>query len=546
MTTTPDRTAARADQPCFLEFQVLAPTDAQKAKREFVGLALPYGEEMERLDFWTGATRQVFEAESAKVRETAQIFFGHDHQVQGMPVGRIASWRHTPEGLEVTGRLSTTSKAEDVYTLMTPDQDGKAVLDRLSVGYYPVKNVLEDADTKDPLLRHLEVDVFETSVVPTPQYDSAAVSAVLSQQSPTRKETRMPTTTTTEPETLATQAEFQALMESQESLAASLDGLERRLATLGTSGDDDGHTVPFNSYGEFLQALSQGDEAAVGFLAYVGGIVGDLDGWVKDSWVGDLYRPLQERRRVLNLFETSPLPASGMNVEYGKLLADTTQVAEQVAEGDALAYGKITFTTDTAPLKTYGGWGEMSRQEIDRSTMAVVEKFFQALIRRYLQTTEAAVRAVALDPANSTELAGAVPDLGTIDGWVDFLVDASFALDDEGLAPEFAIVGRDVFKDLAKMRLGVDGPFFLDRSSGQVNVTGLSGEVFNVQVVPVGTAGLVRVCDSSAIRTFEAGGAPFRMQDDDIVHLTKAFSIYGYLAVAAQDAKAIIRPSDGV
>jgi uncharacterized protein len=526
------------ERACYLEFQVLAPTPEQQAKREFTGLALPYGEEMNRLDIWTGATRQVFDPESAKVRENAQVFYGHDHQALGMPVGRIKAWKHTPKGLEITGRLAKTAKAEDVYTLMTPDEDGKAVLDRLSVGYMPVKNVLEDADTKDPLLRHLEVDVFETSIVPTPQYDSARVSQVLSVTP--RKETSM-TTTTTEPETqegLATQGDIQAL-------SGSLDNLERRLATLSTGTTDDGHQVPFTSYGEFVQALSKGEDEAMQFLAYVGGVVGDLDGWVKDSWVGDLYRPMAERRRVLNLFETSPLPASGMQVEYGKLLADTTQVGVQAAEGDALPYGKITFTTDTAPLVTYGGWGEMSRQEIDRSAIAVVEKFFQALIRRYNQATEAAVRAAAVDPANATELTTAVPDLGTVDGWVDFLVDASFALDDEGHAPDFALVGRDIFKDLAKMRLGTDGPFFLDRNSGTVNVTGLSGEVFNVPVVPVNQNGLVRVCDASAIRTFEAGGAPFRMQDDDIVHLTKAFSIYGYMAVAAQDVTAIIRPNDG-
>jgi uncharacterized protein len=508
------------ERACYLEFQVLAPTPEQQAKREFTGLALPYGEEMNRLDIWTGATRQVFDPESAKVRENAQVFYGHDHQALGMPVGRIKAWKHTPKGLEITGRLAKTAKAEDVYTLMTPDEDGKAVLDRLSVGYMPVKNVLEDADTKDPLLRHLEVDVFETSIVPTPQYDSARVSQVLSVTP--RKETSM-TTTTTEPETqegLATQGDIQAL-------SGSLDNLERRLATLSTGTTDDGHQVPFTSYGEFVQALSKGEDEAMQFLAYVGGVVGDLDGWVKDSWVGDLYRPMAERRRVLNLFETSPLPASGMQVEYGKLLADTTQVGVQAAEGDALPYGKITFTTDTAPLVTYGGWGEMSRQEIDRSAIAVVEKFFQALIRRYNQATEAAVRAAAVDPANATELTTAVPDLGTVDGWVDFLV------------------GRDIFKDLAKMRLGTDGPFFLDRNSGTVNVTGLSGEVFNVPVVPVNQNGLVRVCDASAIRSFEAGGAPFRMQDDDIVHLTKAFSIYGYMAVAAQDVTAIIRPNDG-
>lgn len=525
----------------FLEFQVnhLEAQETPDGEWTIKGLAIPYGEELERLDWWTGATRQVFNQGAAVFRDNAALFYGHDHLDRGLPIGRILEAEDTEDGPRITAKVSRTAKGGEVYTLL---QDG--VLDRFSVGYYHVKNHLEDVDSEaGALLVHDEIDVFETSVVPDPAFQSAKVETVLHRQAaaprnPTTKEgPTMTETATVTPEDI-------------QGLARSIDTLERQVATLGQADDTTGGApeafLSFDSYGEFLSAAASGTPEAMAVLEYVGGVVGDLGDWVKDTWVGDLYRPLEERRRLLNLFESSPLPASGMNVEYGKLLEDTTQVDVQAAEGDLLPYGRIKFTTDTAPLVTYGGWGEMSRQEVERSAIAVVEKFFQALLRRYAQRTEAAVRAAAIDAANATALVGTAPDLDTVEGWTDFVVDASFYLDDQGHAPEFILAGRDVFKGLAKMRLGVDGPFFLDRASGSVNVTGLSGQVFNVPVVPVNQDGLVRVGDSSAIRTFEAGGAPFRLQDDDITHLTKAFSVYGYMAIAVQDKTALVAPATGV
>jgi HK97 family phage prohead protease/HK97 family phage major capsid protein len=499
------------------------------ATREVTGLALPYGEDLDRPDWFSGAVRQRFAPESAQVRENAQLFYGHDHLNLGLPIGRITSSEHTDEGLRITARISETPKGDEVYTLL---KDG--VLDRFSVGYRPITAHLEDDDLT---LVHDSVEVFEASVVPDPAYQSATVDSVLARTN--TKETKMTETQTLDPATLASAEDVQTL-------SASIENLERRIATLGAgAGAPDDHVAPGHSYGEFVQMLARGEKEAVDFLAYAGGTIGDLGDWVKDSWVGDIYRPITENRRLHNLFESSPLPATGMNVEFGKLLADTTDVDEQAAEGDVLAYGGITFETDTAPIKTYGGWGEMSRQEIDRSSVAVVEKFYSALVNRYAKVTEAALRTVAADVANAHVLAGAgTHNLATADGWIDYTVDSAIWLDDKGLAPEFVLVGFDVFKTLAKLRDGdnADAPRLLDRASGTVNIVSLTGQLFNLPVIPVNSAGLVRIGHSSAIRTFEAGGAPFRMQDDDITNLTSAFSIYGYEAIAVQDTDALVAP----
>lgn len=529
--------------------------------REVSGIAIPYGETLERMDWLTGATRWTFEAGSVKPKDNAKLFYGHDHLNMQTPIGKITSHEQTDAGLRITARISRTAKGDEVYELL---KDG--VLDRFSVGLdrTTAKTRIEDADSASPLLVFEDVPAWETSVVPAPAYDSAKIDAVL--HNINEGNTRMNKcqkcgaelangiTSCSTCENLsaggagATLAELAA---SQNTLAGSLDQLERRIATLGDLGNNGPEfSLSAGSYGEWLQQVAAGEQNALDFLAFVGQTTGDLGEWIEDTWVGELTRRLVERRRVLNLFKVRPLPATGMNVDYGRVLDDSgVNVGEQLNEGDLLPYGKLAFDPGlSAPVRTFGGWGDMSRQVIERSGVGVVEEFFNALVNRYLQTTEAAARTLAVNPANATTAqTTAANDLSTLDGWTDFVIDASFALDDAGLPLDFILASRDRFKTLAKMRTSpaADAPYALDRNTGTVSITGLSGELFTVPVVPLNVAGdYVRAGSGEAITTFEAPGAPFRLQDDDITNLTKAFSIYGYAAFASTNARALIRPTD--
>lgn len=539
MTTT----ALKMPEKAFLEFTVLEVGTTEDGKREVTGLALPYGEELERYDWTTGASRWVFAEGSAVLRETTQLFYGHDHLDRRTPIGLVVASEQTPGGLRITARISETAKGDEVYTLL---KDG--VLNRFSAGLIFTAYEITEADTGDPLLTLTEVDVFEVSVVPSPAFDSAVIDSVLDSErgGPPKERNTMPENQD-EP-VLATAEDVQTL-------AASITTLERQIATLPTTLGAPA-PVPFASRGAFIQALAQGDADARTFyeqllgkdealLAYDGGDTGDLGGWLKDSWVGDKSRFVEANRTVLNLFGKSPLPASGNNVEFGVTGTDTTQVAEQAAEGDVLLKGKIAFDVDTAPVKTYGGWGEMSVQQILRSPVNVIERFYKALDRRYAQVTETVVRAKVQAAAGSHSIAAT--DLTTTDGWIDFIIECAVWLDvNKGIKPEFILLDKEAFKDLAKLRISAapDAPYFLNRDSGKVNITGLSGEVFDLSVslVPTFTADTVRVAHSDAIETYESAGAPFRLNDKDITNLTEAFSEYGFMAVAEEEPDCIIQP----
>jgi HK97 family phage prohead protease len=523
--------------PTFLEATLKAATGE---KRELVGLAVPYDEETDRRDWLRGTSRM--KILKAEVADGAQIFYGHDHLGNGLPIGLITSSEQTEAGLKITARISETPKGDEVLTLC---RDG--VLTKFSIGFMEnTWHVEGEGDAAGSLLVHDLVDVFETSVVPRPQYETAVIESVLNQQHTDRK--AQPTMTIT----LAEAREGLATAEDVTALAESIETIDRKLTTLGDLGaaGDGTRESGFLSYGDFLKAVAGRDETAIEFLGYLATTTDDLGGHVSDAWVGDLLRELEAKRTVISFFGTSPLPAQGMNVEYGLVrpTADTTQVGKQAAQGDTLPYGEIEFDTDTAPVETYGGWTSWAQQVVDRAGPAVVEKFFRALYRRYQQATEAAVRTTAMDAANSVEVGTAEHDLDTPDGWVDYAVDSAAYLDDRGLTLDGFLVAIDRFKALAKMRVGTDGEFFLDRSTGKVNLTGLSADLFNVPVilVPNASAGAVRGASEEAITVWEDGRAPFRLQDNDITKLTEAMSIYGYLAHAVTDEQAITRPNDGV
>lgn len=549
---------------------------------EVVGCAIPYGVELERLDWLTGATRWTFDPGSVEYDEGAQLFYGHDHMVLGLPIGLVTETRELEAGHEladgtklphggklIRARISKTAKGAEVRTLA---KDG--VLRRFSVGLDRpnATTVLEDAESDNPLLRWQRAPVWETSIVPRAAFhEHALIDSVMSGN--LKGSTTMHCDKcgapqhagACQPDVLAAYQARQGqgqgdnslsqLQGDLDSLSATVQNVERQLALLGDSAGSGGGApvmVPGESYGHFLQLLAAGDQDAMNFLAFVGTDTGDLVAadWIQETWVGPIVRMMTERRRVLNLFTTRALPSTGMTVPYGRTLSEgTVQVGKQENEGDLLPYGKLAFSAgESAPVETFGGWSDMSRQVIERSGANVVEALFLALVNRYLQVTENRAKAVAMNPANAvaSPAATAIHDLATVDGWIDFVLDASFGLDDAGLPLDFILVGRNRFRSLAHMTMPSDVDFVLERNFGRISIVKGEAETLELPIIPVNNPAdqnAVRAGSGDGIVTYEAPGAPFRLQDDDITNLTSAFSIYGYAAFAVENENALIRPS---
>lgn len=262
-------------------------------------------------------------------------------------------------------------------------------------------------------------------------------------------------------------------------------------------------------------------------------------------------------RKIVNQFTRGALPADGLSVDYYQLDADNTAVGEQVNEGDDLVFGKLTLKDANAPVKTYGGWTELSRQAIERATVPALNITLRALALRYARVTNHAVATryaqiiqahlAAFNDVEPDETAAvSLDDVTDSTSWLNLIVDAALLYEDRGYEIAGLNVTSDVFKQLNAlkdgdrrlMRVYGDG----NNQVGELNLTQVSGNLAGVRVslLPNTSGTVAAFYDPVAIETLESPNAPAQLQDDSIVNLSKQFSVYGYQAVLSPFEDAIV------
>lgn len=511
----PDPTTPRTLTVAATSLRASAATDDTPAT--FEGQAVPWDVE---IDIW--GLRESFAPGSCEPAEAgAAVYYRHRE-----PVGLLTSHSDTDTGWQIGGRLSGTTLGRDASILL---RDG--VITRLSVGFTPVEweEILDPDGTQH--VRYTRATIHEVSLVPNPAYEDTPISNV--RHTPA-KENPVPDNET---------ADVLQLRED-------VDDLTRRVDLIPTDRQATPEACPllqWRSVGHYVTAVAAGDEAAI--RAYAGIVAGDvLLADDEATWVGDIIRIVKAKQRVANAFQhTRDLPPHGLWLEYGYLSSDTTQVAEQVAEGDPLVYGKVSLGDDKTRIRTIGGWTDFSRQAIERSSRNVVDLAYQAMAQKYGRTIEAIARQVLTDTYNARVALGgdAVVNAGvalnalTADAVLDLLVALVERLDESDRNIDGIYCSRDVFLALAHVD---EDKKMLQLSAaptdklGTLTLSSLELGLSNLKValLPNWGAGRMVAFDSLAIRTQESPGAPFRLQDENIVNLTKAFSMYGYVSSYCQ------------
>lgn len=504
-----------------LDVQIRAKDDAG---RTFTGLGVPYGE---TIDLW--GIRERFEPGSVERDPDgvpSLVLWRHDE-----PIGKITAGRDTDAGYEIDGALSDTERGREVATLLA---DG--VITRLSIGFRPEEYRIEVADDGTETIVHTKVRASEFSLVPFPAYSSATVTKVRHRTDPAPQEDSTMT------ETTLTRADL-------DPIETGLQDLERKLANidenvLRAAGPAQPH---FRSMGDYLKQVARGDEYAIEFQRATAGQT-STDTIKNESYIGEFVKFVQDRRRLINTFDKGPLPADGMAVEYAQLKSNTLKAGAQTAEGANLpGPGKVILEPKSEPIRTFGGWTELTRQVVERSSIAYLDIVLKALGLEYIKATNAAFRerilgVITSQAANAIEL----PTAATVYDWRDAIIDAADLYETNGFALEGLLVSKDKFKELQRLEytnvpaLKVNAA---DEFSGTLTLPQGDGNLASVNVqtmfgeVPEGTAAFY---DSSALQTRENPNAPTQLQDENIVNLTKQFSLYGYMAVTAPFPTAIV------
>lgn len=333
---------------------------------------------------------------------------------------------------------------------------------------------------------------------------------------------------------------------------ASIDDLSREVALLRSAGPAETPKLRFRSAGALLQAIVRRDQAAIDEYndvmerAYTGATTGDSV--VQDAWVGDLTRLVEDASPLASLFSSDSLPSTGLSIEYAQLKADATVVDEQVAEGDDLDYGEVQIETKTAPVKTYGGYTQLTRQAIERSSVNYLNHALRALSlaagkRRNasLRTFLAAQRAAQVTASNTVTVA----DGDEFVAWVSAIIDAAGKYEDLGLPMGPLVADKTIFKRLAGL-VDTAGRPLMDvtgngqNSVGHVRPSALTADLAGVTVrldAKQAAAGAT-FTNPLAIRAYNS--PVVSLQDDNVINLSRDFSLYYYSALAAEIPAAII------
>ena len=497
------------------EFQVrLSDTE----ERTIVGLAVPYGQEIEL----TGNTKERFEAGAIQSIEDVKLFYGHEE-----PIGKVLEGRDTEEGFEIMARISDTVRGNEVYTLL---QDG--VLNRFSVGFFPVK----DRKEGQTIVREL-VDLKEVSVVPFPAFEGAKITEVRSESEIEEVEEVAETPNETESETMEN---IELDVRTVQDEVAEL----RRVIEAGQSVEIAAPAIhKFRSQGEFAKALVNGDEDA---KALARAASTSADTVALPGFLGYIDNLIDTNRPTLSAFSRAALPAAGLTVEYAQVSANTLAVGVQSPENEELSFGNLSIDSVSANVVTYGGYTSMSKQTIQRSSVNYLDTALRALSIAYANTTNKAV----VDLVEAQDYTGKRWDVsaGTAEALIGGLADASaYIFKETGLRPEAIMCGTGAYKFLLQVA-GEDGrPVVLVNGAGvnnigSANIPGLSGQLFGLPVIvdPQIATNRCFVANSAAIQTLESAGAPVRLSADDITTLTDSISVYGYMAITLPFADALV------
>ena len=488
-------------------------------ERTVSGIAVPYGDTID-----LGGIKERFERGAFIDPTDVKLFYGHKE-----PIGKVVRGEDTDSGYMIEAVISDTERGNEVHTLL---RDG--VLNKFSVGFEPLVDERDD----DGVVVRKQARLREVSVVAFPAYENASVLSVREAEPTVEKEAPVEETQNTDV------AELRSVVED----------MDRRLAVLSEDREIAVPTTQFRSFGEFVHAVATGNEDALAMTrAFAGGVAGATvagkDPISNDQWVSEVVRLVDLGRPTLNAFRQAPLPAEGMNIEWPAVKTNTIDVQEQAAEADVLHFGKISLESKTSPVKTFGGYTSMSRQAIERSSFGYLDVAFRAMAIAYSKMTNAqtvatlgAATGVGTGPVGGTVAAATAKQL--------FGVVADASLDiytKSGLRPNFILASGDVYKAIAVLFDTMDRPLVAagspSNSAGSANIPALTGSLAGLPVI-VDTAlpaGSMYIANSEGLVTYQSGGAPYRLADEDVTNLTKEFSIYGYLAHAVPMPEAIFK-----
>jgi len=487
--------------------------------REVVGIAVPYGQIAD-----IGSYQEKFAPGAIRSVEDVKLFWQHSE-----PIGKILEGKDTEAGFEIRAMISDTPRGQEAYTLL---KDG--VINKFSVGFMPLEQTREGS-----LVTRTLVDLKEVSLVSFPAFQGANVAEVREEltvaevvaDSIQTKETNM--SENMELDVRAVQDEVAEIRRELELV---------KTPTIATNAFE----TKFRSQGEYAKALVSGDQDAVELFRAT-----SADAALRPAFVGYINNLINSGRPTLNAFNIQALPATGLTVEYAQVNTNTIAIGKQTTENTALSTGDVALTTVSVPVATYGGFTNISKQAIERSTVNYLDVAFQAMSLAYAKkmNVDFVATLAALSYTGKTVDCSTLTAAVVIEGIAN---GAAIIYNNTGLFPEFIVAGTVAYRRLVSV-VDTSGRPILTQDGAGVNnigsaqVAGLKGSILGLPIIvdPAMDSKTAYLANSAAVTTYESAGTPTRLSESDVTKLQDTYSVYGYAAFAVPFAGAIVKINTG-
>lgn len=275
----------------------------------------------------------------------------------------------------------------------------------------------------------------------------------------------------------------------------------------------------------------------------------DNAGLLPDPIVGPLVNFIDATRPVVMALGTQPITTSPFRRSR---VTQQTEVARQTDGGTAeitekveLASQKMLITSDTVTAETYGGYVNVSRQNIDWTSPSAYDAVVNSLAEQYAIVTEA-VACDAIQAVNTSAVEYPLNPTGD---------ELSAAIWAARAAVYTAVKGRgSVLIAIAPDRLADFGPLFAPYGAFNQQGTGFSAADFNQGVVGVisgipvyMTAGLASgeafVLSTAALELYEQRIGTLSVVEPSVLGVQVAYA--GYFATYTAAAGGIVPLEEG-
>ncbi len=434
------------------------------------------------------------------------------------------------EGLEFEATLADTRASRDAVALLKA-----GAYDAVSVGAHPIKF------TTDPegVMTVTEAALVELSLVAVPAFKEAVITQVAATVPDPGDEQQEQDTDNTEQE-----------LEEMSEAKIEAEPIEAE-ATIPTNPILYASAKPqLPSAVEYIAAMIKGghefEKVQTAVRAAAPEVaVADTPGIIPTPILGPVYNNFVGNRPICDAVGVRAMPAGGKVFIRPKVVTNTS-MGEQAAEFDTLTAG--TFVVDDIQVTkgTYGGYVNISEQDLDWTDPAVLSFLLDDMTRIYASATEeVAADALGTGVTNSDNFG--LANVGDPSYWADWIATAAETIvtGSNGNFPTHLFVNPRMWGEMVRLSDDSKRPMFPavnpQNALGGMSFGTGNGTAWGLQVVMSRNfdAATLIIGDASGYELFEQQKGALSV--DNPSDLSRTIAFRGYFAAKMIDADKFVK-----